>query len=194
MLVITMDGDSKPPPRRVELYVRSLQPEGYCQQQASLLDRVAGLVARDVVSERQVHVCGCQVPASVADANTTAGVWILTRISQFRQWADRNDCTLEPAMEDRDVGESLVDTGYRAVRLPAILLAEFRGTELCCVTPHRADETVRTVADRIAQLEDGDPTEFEPLPDAAGPSPPRRAESDAADADTGEEPLTLPGR
>jgi len=166
MLVITMTGEGHPTPRRAELYVRSLQPDSYCQQQRSILNRIAGLVADGVVTEREVHVAGCQVPASVSAAETAPGRMIALRLARFQDWAARNDCTLGPAIQRRDVEDRLAGTNYSAVRVPAILLAEFCGDDLLCVTPHCVDGDVTTVRDRVAQLEAGDPTEFEPLTDA----------------------------
>jgi len=186
-----MEGERQPTPR-VELYVRSLQPDGYCQQQTAILDRIATLVSRGIVAEQQVHVCGCQVPASRTDATTTAGDVILTRLSEFHAWADRNGCTLAPAIETRDVRDSLAGSRYRAVRLPALLLAEFRGDELHCVTPHCTGETTVTVPDRVSELESGDPREFESLPDTATTVPPRRVERDVRDTD--DDPVQLPGQ
>jgi len=192
MLVVTMTGDGQPTPRRAELYVRSLQPDGYCRQQASLLDRIAGLVADGIVTQREVHVTGCQVPASVAAADTAPGRMIALRLARFGEWAARNDCTLGPAIERREVEDALTGADYCAVRLPAILLAEFRGEKLLCVTPHRSDETVLTVRDRVAQLETGDPAAFEPLPEAVNTdtatAPPPSAKPDTSD----DEPLSVP--
>lgn len=163
MLFTTMEGERQPQSRRVEVYVRSLQPDGYCQQQASMLDRIAALVCHDIVSERVVQVCGCQVPATPDDANTTVGRHLAARVAEFRAWAARNDCSLGPAVEVRHVDDTLADAHYRAVRLPAILLAEFDGDDLLCVTPHRREGTVTTVDDRVAQLAVGEPAAFDPL-------------------------------
>jgi hypothetical protein len=148
---------------RAEVYLRSLLPEGYSQQQATTLDRVAELVERGLVRERHVQVCGCQVPASPAETNTGVGERIVTRLAAFREWAAINDCSLAPAMEFREVEDSFAGTHYRAVRLPAIMLAEYRDGTLVCVTPHRDGDTVRTVTDRIGELETGDPPVYEPL-------------------------------
>jgi len=158
-----MHGERQPAADRAELYLRSLLPEGYCQQQASTLDRLAGLVERGVVGERHVQVCGRQVPASPTEARTAVGEQIVGRLSAFREWAAINDCSLAPAMELREVDDSISGAHYRALRLPAVLLAEFRDGELRCVTPHRDGEALRTVGDRLGELEAGEPTTLEPL-------------------------------
>ncbi|MDS0259634.1 hypothetical protein NDI56_09545 [Haloarcula sp. S1CR25-12] len=182
-----MQGEHQPVADRAELYLRSLLPEGYSRQQASTLDRVSELVDRGVVGERHVEVCGCQVPASVTATRTGVGERIVSRLSAFQAWAQRNDCTLGPAMELRDVDDSLSDTHYRAVRLPTLLLAEYRDGALRCVTPHCAGDTVRTVEDRLAELEAGEPTVFEPLPPRSPSTLP--ADIDAEDDDTDERAL-----
>lgn len=161
-----MTGEAQPTPRHVELYVRCLRPDGYYRQQAAVLDTLAGLVADGVVAERTVRVVGRQVPASVAAAETAPGRTIARRLSRFRAWAARNDLELEPALERRAVEDRLTDTRYRACRVPAMMLAEYRGDDLLCVTPHCADGTTTTVPDRLARLAAGDPTEFDPLPEA----------------------------
>lgn len=176
-----MLGDGKPARRRTELYLRSLQPDGYCQRQSSILDRLDGLAERGAVAEHTVQVCGCQVPATRREARTEVGERIVDRVSTFREWAIRNDCSLTPGFELREVDNSLTGEQYRAVRLPAILLAEYDESGLVCVTPHRDGESVRTVADRVAELEAGEPTRFEPVVDRD--ADPAVAGTDGADAE-----------
>ncbi|MBX0287558.1 HTH domain-containing protein [Haloarcula salinisoli] len=158
-----MHGERQPVADRAELYVRSLLPEGYSQQQAATLDRVDDLIEDGVVGERQVQVCGHQVPASVAATRTAVGALLVTRLAAFQAWAKRNDCSLAPAMELCTVDDSLADAHYRALRLPAVLLAEYRDGDLRCVTPHHDGEAVRSVDDRLDELAAGEPTTFEPL-------------------------------
>jgi len=158
-----MSGDGKQMRRRAELYLRSLRPDGYCQQQSSILDRLDGLEERGTVAEHSVQVCGCQVPVTRREARTEVGERLVDRISTFRGWAIRNDCSLTPGFEIREVDNSLTGEQYRAVRLPAIFMAEYDETGLVCVTPHHDGESVRTVADRVAELETEEATRFEPV-------------------------------
>lgn len=176
-----MNGDGIPVRRRAELYLRSLWPDGYCARQSSILDRLDGLEERGVVVEHNVQVCGCQVPATRREARTEVGERLVGRISTFRAWAIRNDCSLTPGFEIREVDNSLTGEQYRAVRLPAILLAEYDESGLVCVTPHRDGESVRTVADRVAELETGEPTRFEPVVDRD--ADPAVAGTDGSDAE-----------
>ncbi|MFC6757281.1 MULTISPECIES: HTH domain-containing protein [Haloarcula] len=181
-----MHGEHQPVADRAELYVRSLLPEGYSQQQAATLDRVDGLIADGVVGERQVQVCGHQVPASVAATRTAAGERLVTRLTAFQAWAKRNDCSLAPAMELRSVDDSLADAHYRALRLPAVLLAEYRDGDLRCVTPHHDGEAVRSVGDRLDELATGEPTTFEPLRQTTRLTPTSAMEFEPEDGDSEE--------
>jgi len=193
-----MQGERQPAVDRAEVYVRSLLPDGHSEQQADTLDRVAALVEDGVVGERRVRVCGRQVPAALGATRTSVGERLVTRLAAFQEWARRNDCSLAPAMELRTVDDSLADVQYRALRLPAVLLAEYRDGDLRCVTPHHDGDTFRGVADRLDELAAGEPTTFEPLrrttplpPTSAMEFEPEDRETDEADA---EEPALLPQR
>jgi len=168
---------------RAEIYVRSLLPEGYSQPQGAILDRVADLVEAGVIGKRQVQVCGQQVPASVADTRTAVGERLVTRLAAFQEWARRNDCSLAPAMDRRTVDDSLAGTHYRALRLPAVLLAEYRDGDLHCVTPHHDGDTVRSVEDRLDELATGEPTVFEPLRRTTPLTPSPAMEFESAETD-----------
>jgi len=183
LLVNTMQGERQPAVDRAELYVRSLLPEGHSQEQVATLDRVADLVEGGIVRERRVLVCGHQIPASVAATRTEVGERLVTRLAAFQEWARRNDCSLAPAIELRTVDDSLADAHYRALRLPAVLLAEYRDGDLRCVTPHHDGDTVRTVADRIDELAAREPTPFEPLRRTTPLTPTSTKESDLEDTE-----------
>ena len=193
-----MHRERQPVADRAEIYVRSLLPEGYSQQQTATLERVAELVQRGVVGERQVQVCGHQVPASVAATQTAVGARLVTRLAAFQEWARRNDCSLAPAMDLRTVDDSMADTHYRALRLPAVLLAEYRDGDLRCVTPHHDGDSVYTIEDRLGELTAGEPTTYEPLPRTTPLTPPSAMETDPEDTETdeagAEEPALLTQR
>ncbi|MDS0283405.1 HTH domain-containing protein [Haloarcula onubensis] len=193
-----MQGEREPVADRAELYLRSLLPEGYSQQQAATLERVADLVERGLVGERDVQVCGHQIPASVTETRTAVGERLVTRLAAFQEWAKRNDCSLAPAMEVRQVDDSLTDTRYRALRLPALVLAEYRDGDLRCVTPHHDGDAVRSVEDRLDDLASGEPTRFEPLRRMTPLTPTAATDVESADAEPddpdAEEPALLPQR
>jgi hypothetical protein len=158
-----MNGEHQLVADRAELYVRSLLPEGYNKQQGATLEAVGDLVEDGVIGERQVQVCGHQIPVSVDSTRTAVGKHLVTRLVAFQEWADSNDCSLAPAMEIREVDDSLTGSNYRAFRLPAVLLAEYHDGDLRCVTPHHDGDRLRRVSDRLDELAAGDPTTFEPL-------------------------------
>ncbi|WP_254272047.1 HTH domain-containing protein [Haloarcula marina] len=162
---------------RAALYLRSLLPESYHQQQTAVLDRTAALVEDGPLAERNVHVWGDRAPANRADARTAVGEYARDRVTVFREWAAANGLSLTPAFEMREVDATMHDTHYRAIRFPAVLLAEYRGADLVCVTPHTDGDEVTTVSDRLAELEAGDPTQYEAIAQAAVADPPTRVAS-----------------
>ncbi|WP_276272874.1 HTH domain-containing protein [Haloarcula litorea] len=149
--------------RRVELLVRSLLPDGYHRQQQDRLDRVDALVADGTFDARSVEVWGDQVPATRAAVRSARGEGIVARVAAFREWAAKNGVSLAPAFAVREVDDSISGEQYRAMRVPAVTLAEFADGRLVCVTPHAGDGGVTTVADRLAALDAGTGTEFSPL-------------------------------
>ncbi|WP_135304036.1 HTH domain-containing protein [Haloarcula amylovorans] len=158
-----MQGSDLPVGRRMELYVRSLLPDGYHQRQTALEERLSALVESGHASERSVHVWGKQAPATREATTTDIGQFALERVELFREWAAVNDCSLAPAFEVRQVDNRFTDDRYRAIRFPSVLLAEFRGDALTCVTPHASEDGVMTVGDRLASLEAENHTRFKPI-------------------------------
>lgn len=188
-----MQGSTQPDDTRAELYVRSLLPDGHTQQQAAVIDRLEGLSDADVLSEVTVQVIGRQIPSTPAEARTELGLFALNRVSVFQEWAKRNDCSLEPAFQVRSVDSAFSGEQYRAVVFPVQLLAEYRGSELTCVTPHTRDGETVTVRDRLAMLEQEEEREelaFSPLERASAAQPPAQSEPPVADSiDEDSDPL-----
>ncbi|MBX0295106.1 HTH domain-containing protein [Haloarcula nitratireducens] len=172
-----MQGSDLPVGRRMELYVRSLLPDGYHQRQTELEERVSGLVESGHASDRSVHVWGKQAPATREATTTDVGQFVLERVELFREWAAVNDRSLAPAFEVREVDNRLTDDHYRAIRFPTALLAEFRGDALTCVTPHADEDGVTTITDRLASLEAENHTRFKPVDQVATEEPRTDADS-----------------
>lgn len=172
----TMQGSDLPAGRSVELYVRSLAPDGYHQSQTSILDRTATLVESGTLTDRHVHVWGRQVPVAGEATRTAVGEYVLDRVGAFREWAAANGCSLSPAFELREVEDTIAGEQFRAIRLPTAVLVEYVDDALVCVTPHTEGSAVRTVSDRLTALETGDQTQFEPLDEATVEAPPTRAD------------------
>ncbi|MBV0925091.1 hypothetical protein KTS45_12880 [Halomicroarcula limicola] len=183
-----MQGSDLPVGRRMELYVRSLLPDGYHQRQEELEKRVSALVESGRASDRSVHVWGRQAPATREATTTDVGQFALERVELFREWAAVNDCSLAPAFEVRQVDNRLTDDRYRAIRFPTALLAEFRGDALTCVTPHADEDGVLTVGDRLASLEAENHTRFKPV-DRVAAEKPRTDDDSPLLAEADREPL-----
>lgn len=172
--------------RRAKLYVRSLLPRGSRRQQSAVLDRLETLAEQGAVDEYGVHVWGKEAPATTEEARTEAGAYALERVSRFREWARRNDVSLDSTFEVTEVDGSLTGERYRSLVFPTFLLAEYREGALACVTPHGTDDRITTVADRLARLDRDEATTFEPL-ERAGSSgqPTSPAEASTALAESG---------
>lgn len=164
--------------RRVQLFVRSLSPSGSRRQQRAVLERLATLEEAGRISEYDVHVWGKQAPASSSETHTDAGSYALDRVSRFREWAAVNEVSMESTFELREVDAEISDDHYRTLVFPTFLLAEYRDDAIECVTPHRSEDGVATVVDRLARLDRGEAAEYEPI-ERAGPTgtPPSRSES-----------------
>lgn len=174
-----MSVSTTPGGRRVALYVRSLVPAGSREQQTAVLERLSALESAGAIEGYDVHVWGKRAPASQGEARTEAGEYAAERISRFREWAAANDVSVDATLELREVAADLTDERYRSIVLPTFLLAEYRGDELACVTPHRDGDEVRTVADRLARLARDEAAAFDSLPRATpSGTPPSRPEAD----------------
>lgn len=133
------------------MYVRSLSPAGNPRQQ-ELVDRLDGLAADGVIDECAVHVVGDEVCPETATA-TDSGRFICERIDQFRDWADRNDVSLESCFEHTTVRSRITGEEYETIRVPTLALAEFDDSgDLQFVAPCDDGETRYTPASRLDQL------------------------------------------
>lgn len=173
-----MQGSTQPDDTRAELYVRSLLPDGHTRQQAGVIDRLEALTDGDELTDVTVHVVGRQIPSTPAEARTDMGLFALNRVSVFQEWAKRNDCSLEPAFRVRTVDSEISDEQYRALVFPVQLLAEYRGAQLTCVSPHTAGGETVTVTDHVEMLEREDSTAFSPLERASAPRPATGSEAE----------------
>lgn len=142
-------------PDRVEVYVRSLSPEGTPQQQA-IFDRLDALSAEGVIDYWTVHVVGKEVCPETA-TSTEPGQLICERIEQFKDWADDEDVSFGPFFERRRVSSELTDESYETMVLPSLTLAEFDSDDtLQFVTPCFRDEGQLTPANRLEELGEKD--------------------------------------
>lgn len=145
---------------QVELFVRSLSPDGALCSQEAVVDRLADLEASGRIGSFSVRVWGDRLPRGDAAPRTDAGAYVADRLEEFRTWARRTDRSLEPGFEVREVGATLVDECEpRTVTVPPMMtLAAYRGEDLEVVAPHTADGETVTVEAVLDALDADSPT------------------------------------
>lgn len=143
-------------PPYLELYVRSMLPDGAGDRQETLLDRLDRLEREGDIAGYNVIVWGKQIAPESAAAATDEGRYILNRISEFQQWALANNVSLESFSQRRQVDSEASDEPSAAIVLPVMGLAEYHGSELAHVAPCTDKDEVRTITDRLDRLEAGE--------------------------------------
>ncbi|WP_262180629.1 HTH domain-containing protein [Haloarcula laminariae] len=145
----------------VELYVRSMLPDGAGSRQEAVIDRLEELERREEIAGYNVVVWGKQIAPESAAANTEEGRYILNRVAEFKQWALSNNVSLESFYQRTEVDSEAADSAHEAMVLPVMGLAEYDGDELAHVAPCADGEDVHTVTDRLETLEAGEPSTLE---------------------------------
>ncbi|MFB6163155.1 MAG: HTH domain-containing protein [Halococcoides sp.] len=136
----------------LELFVRSLHPQGAHQRQEATLKQLERLERDEEIDEFSVVVWGDQISRESVAANSIKGRYVLNRVAEFQQWALSNNVSLDSFYQTRSTGpESDVETETTIV-LPVMGLAEYRDGELVQVSPCTAGETVHTVQDHVDSL------------------------------------------
>jgi len=148
----TTDGRAGARSRRVELFVRSLASRTGDGPQERAIERLRRLEEAGDVATFRVRVWGRQVGLSTTAVETDRGRDILGRVGAFRDWARRHDVSLAPFFDSNVTASTITGEEYATLRLPVVAMAEFDGDRLVYVTPHEADGTVHTVADRLEGL------------------------------------------
>ena len=146
---------------RIELYVRSLLPDGAHGRQEAVIKRLERLEARDEVEDVSVIVWGKQVAPESAVAHTEEGEYILNRVAEFKQWALSNNVSLESFYQNQTVENETSDSTYDAIVLPVMGLAEYRDGELHHVAPCTDGKAVHTITDHLDRIERGEPAAIE---------------------------------
>jgi len=145
----------------IELYVRSMLPDGAGSRQEHVIDTLDDLERREEIAGYNVVVWGKQIAPESAAANTEEGRYILNRVAEFKQWALSNNVSLESFYQRTAVDSEVTDAAYDAMVLPVMGLAEYDGNELAHVAPCTKGEAVHTITDRLERLEAGDPSALE---------------------------------
>jgi len=152
---------SDTPAPHIELYVRSLMPDGAHERQDAVIERLETLDQNDEIEGFSVIVWGKQVSRESAAAHTEEGEYILNRVAEFKQWALSNNVSLESFYQTHVVENDATDEAYDAMVLPVMGLAEYVGGELRHVAPCTDGDEVHTITDRLDRLERGEPTAIE---------------------------------
>jgi hypothetical protein len=141
-------------PATVEVYVRSLSPDGSPTQQA-LFDQLNALSREGVIDYWTVHVVGKEVCPETA-TSTEPGQFICERIQQFKEWAAEEDVSFGSFFERRRVSSEMTGEEYDTVVLPSVTLAEFdREGALQFVTPCFVEGQQVTPSARLDELLEG---------------------------------------
>jgi uncharacterized protein (UPF0335 family) len=145
---------------RIELYVRSLLPDGAHGRQEAVIERLERLESNGDIEGFSVIVWGKQIAPESAGAHTEEGEYILNRVAEFKQWALSNNVSLESFYQTTEIESELTDD-YSAMVLPVMGLAEYHGDELQHVAPCTKGDVVHTIMDRLERLEAGEPSAIE---------------------------------
>ena len=145
---------------RIELYVRSLLPDGAGHRQEAVIEQLQRLDAEDEIADFSVIVWGKQIAHESAGSRTEEGEYILNRVAEFKQWALSNNVSLESFYQTTEV-ESEITDDYSAMVLPVMGLAEYDDGELKHVAPCTKGDVVHTIMDRLDRLEAGEPPAIE---------------------------------
>ncbi|WP_123533503.1 HTH domain-containing protein [Halosimplex salinum] len=152
---------------RIELYVRSLLPDGAHNRQEAVIERLQELDAEDEIEDFSVIVWGKQIARNSSGARTEEGEYILNRVAEFKQWALSNNVSLESFYQTHEVENDVTDEPRTAMVLPVMGLAEYDGEELRHVAPCTKGDEVHTIMDRLDRLERGEPTAIEQTTDVS---------------------------
>nr|WP_310919634.1 HTH domain-containing protein [Haloarcula sp. S1CR25-12] len=145
----------------IELYVRSMLPDGAGERQESVIDKLDELDRTDEIAGYNVVVWGKQIAPESGAAATEEGRYILNRVAEFKQWALSNNVSLESFYQRTTVDSEVTGAAYDAMVLPVMGLAEYDEDELTHVAPCTEGEEVHTITDRLERLEAGEPSALE---------------------------------
>lgn len=144
-----------PNPVSVELYARSLAPDGARPAIESVVERLQRLDAADAIADLTVHVTGEKVCPDSPTARTDPGEFLLDRIASFEAWADRTGRSVSGAFRRVEDARGIDGSDHSGVTFPTMAMAEYEAGELRFVSPATDGATVHTVPDRLDVLESG---------------------------------------
>lgn len=148
-------------PLTVELFVRSLAPDGARRAVESVLERLQRLEAVDAIADLDVHVTGRKVRPNGPAARTAPGAFLLDRVAAFEAWADRTGRSVSGTFRRVEDARGIDGSDHSGVAFPTAAMAEYEDDDIRFVSPATGTAAVNTVQDRLDTLESN----------AAGPVP-----------------------
>lgn len=138
-----------------ELWLRR-DTYGTYDVQQSVRDRVHELESRGVLGDSTVSGWGTEQLTYETDCRSA----VLAVLEAFETWAERNDVSLEPAFERRELSPLLSSESYEVAVFPVVCLVLYEGNDLRGVFPVHDDDEVHTVEDCLDALEAGEAEEL----------------------------------
>ncbi|MBX0321497.1 hypothetical protein EGH21_00500 [Halomicroarcula sp. F13] len=136
---------------RAELYLRG-DTYGTFDAQQQVLNRVKRLEANGVFTDSMVAGEWQRIRTMAEDKRSGA----LATYEEFRDWAERNGSSLEPAFERRTRSYVGLDRVDDVVVFPVVSLAVYDDKRLQAVFPCTDDDMTYTVGDALDAFERGD--------------------------------------
>ncbi|QIO24211.1 HTH domain-containing protein [Haloarcula sp. JP-L23] len=149
------------PTPHIELYVRSMLPNGAHERQEDAINQLHTLDEEGQIDSFNVIVWGKRIAPQSAAARTEEGKYILNRVAEFKQWSLSNNVSFDSFHQRTDVDAEVTESSYEAIVLPVMGLAEYTNNELTHVAPCTKGDTVHTIMDRLDRLEAGQPSALE---------------------------------
>lgn len=122
----------------VELFVRSLAPQGAHGRQQALIERLERLQQDGHIKSMNCTVWGDQICPETAQ-RVTDGRKALQAINRLQEWAAKHNVSLRPFFEERVV-RSMCEESYTVIVPPVSCLAISRGEDLWAVFPCLKDD------------------------------------------------------
>lgn len=139
------------PTRTVELYVRSLAPQGLLSTQDIVIGRLDELKSTGKLDEYHVVIWGDRLPPESAAGRTPTGQRLRETVTQFQQWATESGMSLGSFLTGT-VRSELADEEYTCIQFPMLTLAEYEDGTLQFVSPCSDDDASYTIHDRLDAL------------------------------------------
>lgn len=141
-------------PLHVEVYLRSLAPPmGARQFQEQLLDTLTAIEKRGIVETISITVWGEGICPSSHSANTQVGREMLSKIDEFRSWAEGTDGVINIPFEERQIDSSITNETYRRIVPPEYCLAVYTKDDLELVLPCAIEGQALRISDFLDKID-----------------------------------------